>query len=71
MEATHMTMNFKLAHSAGMDAANRQMISEGRTVWNSDDYKLAASTSYELFPPCAEGFFDVCECKSCLKAMAA
>lgn len=60
-----MVMTFKIAHSIGMDAANKSMRAAGRNVWNEEDANVAASVSYELFPPCAEGFVDVCECSRC------
>jgi len=57
-----MTMTLNLAHSSGMDAANRRMTSEGRNVWTDEDFDLAARTALELFPLCAEGYRDICEC---------
>lgn len=37
-----MTPGYRLAMSAGRDAAMRQMRSAGRTSWNRADYNLAA-----------------------------
>ena len=63
-----MTMNGKVAYSLGMDAANKQMRADGRTEWNEEDYNLGARTQYEAFPPCAEGFVDVCKCSKHISA---
>ena len=60
-----MVINLQIAQSAGVDAANRQMISEGRKVWNEADYDLASRTTLDLFPLCAEGYGDVCNCSLC------
>ena len=43
-----MTLTTAIAHSAGQDAANQQMRSEGRTTWNLADYNLACKTFGEL-----------------------
>jgi hypothetical protein len=43
-----MRITYKLAHAAGMDAANRQMRENGRSAWNEDDYNLAAATMNRL-----------------------
>lgn len=64
-----MTMTYRIAHSAGMDAANRQMRAAGRTAWNERDAALAAATLRECLPLCAEypgiepGF---CGCRMCM-----
>ncbi len=49
-----MKMTYRIAHSAGMDAANRQMRAAGRTAWNQEDAALAAATLRKCFPLCAE-----------------
>lgn len=43
-------MTYKLAMAAGTDAANRNMRSEGRLVWNEDDWNIAALTFNTLYP---------------------
>lgn len=45
-----MDMTYKIAHSAGMDAADRQMKAAGRTAWNEDDAQLAADVFGRLWP---------------------
>lgn len=42
-------LTYGLAHSAGTDAANRNMRSEGRLVWNEDDREIAALTFDTLY----------------------
>lgn len=43
-----VTVPYESAMAAGRAAANRQMIREGRTVWNRADYALAADTAERL-----------------------
>ena len=45
-----LKMTYKLAHAAGTDAANRNMRSEGRKVWNAEDAEIAAATLNRLYP---------------------
>ena len=49
-----MRMTCQIAHSLGLDAANRQMRQNGRTGWNEDDTELAAHTLNLRFPLCME-----------------
>ena len=61
-------MTYRIAHSLGADAANRQMRQEGRTVWNEEDYNLAAATLNKYFPLCVEhpGIDpQICGCARC------
>ena len=63
-----MRMTYKIAYSIGLDAANRQMHSAGRTAWNEGDATLAARTLNQHFPLCAEhpGVQpEVCGCAAC------
>lgn len=41
-------MTYEVAMAAGREAANRQMASEGRTVWTRADYALAADIAERL-----------------------
>lgn len=43
-------LDLSMIHSAAIDAANRQMRTEGRTAWNLDDWNLAARTYGQLTP---------------------
>ena len=47
-------MTYRIAYSAGLDAANRQMRSAGRAAWNEDDANLAAASLSRHLPLCAE-----------------
>lgn len=47
-------MTYRIAHSLGTDAANRQMRQDGRTKWNEEDLNLAADTHRKHFPLCFE-----------------
>ena len=49
-----MRMNYRIAYSLGLDAANRQMSQAGRTAWNEDDAALASHTLNTYFPLCNE-----------------
>lgn len=49
-----MKMTYRIAHSAGMDAANQQMRTAGRTRWSKEDAAIGAATLRQLFPLCAE-----------------
>ena len=42
------TLTPKIAHAVGWDAGNRHMREAGRTVWNEDDYNVAARTTNQL-----------------------
>ena len=44
----------ELAVAAGTDAANRRMRAQGRTVWDEDDFSLAAETYRKLMPDPAD-----------------
>lgn len=35
---------YEIARAAAQDAATRQMMAQGRTRWNEDDYGLACAT---------------------------
>jgi hypothetical protein len=64
-----MRMTYQIAHSAGIDAANKQMRLAGRTAWNEEDAALAANTFNQLYPLCAEhpGVEpQLCGCVRCL-----
>ena len=64
-----MRMTYSIAYSLGLDAANRQMRTAGRTTWNEEDADLAASTLNSHFPLCAQlpGIEpEQCGCTSCL-----
>lgn len=39
-----------IARAIGQDAANRNMASAGRTVWNEEDYNLAVAEMNRLDP---------------------
>jgi hypothetical protein len=41
-------MTYKIAMAAGRDAANRNMKANGRTVWNEEDYNIAAALVEKL-----------------------
>lgn len=41
-------LTYKLAMAAGQDAGNRNMRHAGRTVWNEDDWNVAAEIASEL-----------------------
>ena len=43
-----MKATYRLAIAAGRDAANRQMLAEGRTQWNAADWNLAAEVFARL-----------------------
>ena len=45
-----MSITHDLAVAAGTDAANRRMRAQGRTVWDEDDFSLAAETYARLMP---------------------
>ena len=47
---TIIAIDYKLAHAAGTDAANRNMRREGRTVWSEADYDMARVTFEKLMP---------------------
>ena len=67
-----MIMTYRIAHSAGMDAANRQMRAAGRTAWNEEDAALAAAILHKCFPPCAEhpGLEpELCGCENATREM--
>lgn len=49
-----MQMTYRIEHSLGLDAANRQMRAEGQTTWVERETALAAPTLRELYPLCAE-----------------
>ena len=64
-----MKMTYRIAHSIGNDAANRQMQKNGRTVWSEDDYNLAAAVLKRQLPLCAElpGIEpERCGCSKCM-----
>ncbi len=44
------TLTRALAWAAATDAANRHMKRAGRTVWNLEDWKLAAAEFARLWP---------------------
>lgn len=46
-------MTYPIAHSIGLDAANRQMCSAGRSACDEDDANLAATLLNRYFPLCA------------------
>jgi hypothetical protein len=46
----NMKMTYKLAHAAGMDAANARMRKAGRTKWNRADYNHCWAVFNRLFP---------------------
>lgn len=60
-----IAMTRTLAFAAGKDAADRQMRKAGRRRWNLEDQNLAARKAYNLFPPCQDGFAEVCACANC------
>ena len=47
-------MTYRIAHTLGWDAADRQMQSAGCNAWNEDDAELAAATLNRHLPHCAE-----------------
>jgi len=47
-EDAMISLDYQLAHSAGVDAANRQMRAAGRRKWSVEDYNLAAQTMNAL-----------------------
>ncbi len=64
-----MKMTYRIAHSLGMDAANRQMRQHDRTVCNIDDYNFAAETLNRHFPLCMEHSGikpQLCGCAGCV-----
>ncbi|MGI4757627.1 MAG: hypothetical protein ACRYGF_12360 [Janthinobacterium lividum] len=66
-----MKMTYRIAHFIGNDAANQQMHKNGRTVWNEEDYNLAATVLNKNFPLCAElqGIEpERCGCSQCVLA---
>jgi hypothetical protein len=48
MKPKNPEMTYALAMAAGQDAANRVMRAEGRTVWNEDDYAIAAELTDKI-----------------------
>ena len=66
-----MKMTYRIAHSIGTDAADRQMRAAGRIAWNEEDAELATATLKELFPPCLEHpEVDplLCGCERCVRS---
>ena len=47
-------MTYRIAHSLGLNAANRQMSQAGRIAWNEEDAALASHTLNTYFPLCNE-----------------
>ena len=43
-----MIITYKIAMAAGKDAANKNMIKNGRSVWNDEDYEIACKLTEQL-----------------------
>jgi hypothetical protein len=42
--------DYSIAYAAATDAADKRCRKNGRTVWNADDYQVAAETMNRLYP---------------------
>jgi hypothetical protein len=54
-------ITYELARAASLDAAHSQMQRAGRTIWNKDDYDLAAVVFHKLWPCPSDVKCELCE----------
>lgn len=43
-----MKVTYQIAMAAGRDAGNKNARKHGRSVWNADDYSVAAEIAHKL-----------------------